>query len=78
MPQHLKFDSAEPPRFFACIGADIVEHADQLPVLLSLMCATWESGFGADVAIWEYPGRLLEVWTADGRKLALRRPLPVA
>jgi hypothetical protein len=73
MPINTRFDSAGPPAFFATAGVDIVEWADQLPVLMSLLCRIWEVGFGADLAIWAYPATLLEIWTSDGRKLALRR-----
>jgi hypothetical protein len=77
MPQHTCFDSATPPTFFATVGADVIEHAEQLPVLLSILCEIWEAGFGADLCVWQYPARLLEVWTCDGRRLALRQALAV-
>jgi hypothetical protein len=78
MPQHTRFDSATPPTFFATVGADIIEHADLLPVLLAILCEIWEDGFGADLVVWQYPARLLEVWTADGRRLAFRQALTPA
>jgi hypothetical protein len=51
-----------PPTFFACVGSEIIDHADTLPALLAILNEIWETGFGADVAVWQYPGRVLGSW----------------
>jgi hypothetical protein len=59
-----------PPVYVATCGARVLERANRLADLIAQLEVGFEPGWGEDVAVWE-GNRLLFVWTAEGKSLAI-------
>jgi hypothetical protein len=59
-----------PPAYVATCGVHVIDRAGRLADLVAQLETDFQPGCGEDVAVWE-GNRLLFVWTAEGKALAI-------